>query len=654
MIHPQPGAADKSVASHTLRSRSALLRWLATQSDSDSSGAFRASVGVAAVVVVVLHWGQAAGLGSGSSVFAALPVGAAVILAVGCWALLLWLFWQTRLDPREPGYVLAVVLSVVAICIGLEAFAGLSTLLWERGMIRSATPGAPSLWRAEGHYLWQLLNSVPLVSAPQTVGWRDPQPFADHISGVLLLVFKIAIIAPLIRLGLSGYQFFEDRRVRVIAEKDRKAQARLKAQLESGEKPKPLYSYRPLLWQPRARAVWGLFTGLMVALICAAFVMVVLFDPGSWVNRWLSRHLRPGIHIGNFYLPPGWLHTAPQWLVVAALVAATRYAISTLSHTSAAPDKVRSIPVAVGAIFVYLWLLALLTLTFAAASLALLHAGVAIVHPEIPPGSQPHETLNAYAWAIADALPGPKIPPTLNWSLQYQFVDHWSEALLLLYKVTFVTILLFPLYRIIRVYAARSRPATVVEPSLPAARQFFDRLLAARAALDYLEKGGWTAYSTAEHALDDLESAVDKMQSLFGDGDVTRSANAAEAAAHNRHAAIASQATRNRGAAYASQVALNRRAMFSPLVAVPNRLTAFTSRSSGSSTAPVDLAGHRSTLNLRIAEFSRTANEALRDAALPHSSSSTNVADEWASTGTAILPRKKGGSKKGRQHTAGA
>jgi hypothetical protein len=424
-----------------------------------------------------------------------------------------------------------------------------------------------------------------------------------------------------------------------MRERERKAQARLKAQLESGEKPKPLYSYRPLLWQPRARQVWGLFTGLVVALIFAAFVMVVSFDPESWVNRWLSRQLRSGIRIGNFYLPLGWLHTAPQWLVVAALIVATGYAVSHLGYTSAAPDKVHSVPVVVGAIFVYLWLLALLTLTVAAASLALLHTGVAIARPEIPPGSQPQEALNAYAWAIADALPGPNIPTTLNWSLQYRFVDHWSEALLLLYKVTFVTVLLFPMYRIIRVYAARSRPATVVEPSLPAARQFFDLLLAARAALDQLEEGGrvavgsrresgWTAYFTAKRALDDLESAVDKIQSLFGDGDVARSANAAEAAAHNRRAAIASQATRNRDAAYASQVALNWHATFSPLVAVPNRLTAFTSRSSGSSSAPIDLAGHRLTLNLRIAEFSRTANESLRDAALPHSSISTNEVDE--------------------------
>ena len=295
------------------------------------------------MVVVVLHWGQAAGLGSGSSVFAALPVGAAVFVAAGCWALLLWLFWQTRLDPREPGYALAVVLSVVAICIGLEAFAGLSTLLWERGMIRSATPGAPSLWRAEGHYLWQLLNSVPLVSAPQTVGWRDPQPFVDHISGALLLVFKFAIIAPLVRLGLSGYQFFEDRRTQVMVEKERKEQARLQARLESGEKPK-LFSYRPLLRQPRARAVWGLFTGLMVALICAAFVMVVSFDPGSWVNRWFSGQLGPGIHVGKFHLPLGWQHTAPQWLVVVALIAATGYAVSNLGYTSAAPDKVALYP----------------------------------------------------------------------------------------------------------------------------------------------------------------------------------------------------------------------------------------------------------------------------------------------------------------------
>src|ERR1022692_32824 len=103
---------------------------------------------VAATVVVVLHWLQAGGLGSSDVALAALPVGVAGIVAVGFWAFSPRMFWETRLDPNQPGYALAVVLSVVMICVRLEAFAGLSTLLWQRGVIRSATSSAPRpRWR---------------------------------------------------------------------------------------------------------------------------------------------------------------------------------------------------------------------------------------------------------------------------------------------------------------------------------------------------------------------------------------------------------------------------------------------------------------------------------------------------------------------------
>jgi hypothetical protein len=626
------GDATSTPAVHgTLRSRSKALRWLAAMSGENPSWAAVAGVAAAAVVVAVLHWLQAAGLSSGNGVVIVLSVGVAAVMAVACWALLLWLFWRTRLDPSQPGYVLAVVLSVVTICVALEAFAGVSTLLWQRGMIWSPTPNVPSLWRAEGHYLWNLLGSVPLLSAPQTVGWRDPQPFADHVSGFLLLSFKIAIIAPLVRLGLSGYQVFEARRVqarvKAMAKADKRAEEawlerrakweeEARARRETGEtlkRPYPSMLPTPYLlrpWQPGAGEVWGLFTGLMGGLIVAVAAVAALFNPGSWVNRWLSKHLRPGITIHNHHLRLGWLHTGPQWLVLAVLVVAIGYAVLNFGYGPADPDKVRSIPFAAGAILTYFWLLAILTLTVAATSLALLHVGVAVARPHIPAGSQPEAAVNAYTWAVANALPGPNIPTTLNWTLHYRFVDHWSDILLLLYKVAFAAVLLFPLYRIIRVYAERSRPVTTIDPALPAARQFLDLLSAARTVLDRLEgrtatklqqESQWAVGATARRALIDLESALENVRSLFGDGDVTRTANAAEAAARNRHSAITSH-------------------NLAKTVRAADRYRQLGGRSYGrSSPPPSDLDEPRVTLDRRISEYSQSAKQILREAADAHS-----------------------------------
>jgi hypothetical protein len=146
-------------------------------------------------------------------------------------------------------------------------------------------------------------------------------------------------------------------------------------------------------------------------------------------------------------------------------------------------------PNATVAILAYLLLLALLTFTAAAASLALLRVGAAASYPQIPLRNQPLAAVNLYTWAIADALPGPNIPTTLNWTLQYRFVDRWSEILLLVYKMSFFAVLLFPLYRIIRVYAYAewSRHVAFTESSLSAARRFRERLLDIQVILDLLE-----------------------------------------------------------------------------------------------------------------------------------------------------------------------
>jgi hypothetical protein len=305
------------------------------------------------------------------------------------------------------------------------------------------------------------------------------------------------------------------------------------------------------------------------------------------VNHWLGR-IPPEISVRNIHLPLAWLYAAPPWLLLAALIVLIGNAVPLL--LGAKSDRAHSAPAAAMAILAYFLLLALLTLAAAAASLALLRVGVAIVRPKIPLGNRPQAAVNAYAWAIADGLPGPSIPTTLHWTLQYRFVDRWSEALLLLYKIAFITVLLFPVYRIVRVYAEWSRPPANIEPSLSAARQFLGRLLDARTALERLEgwsisagpqKESWSfVYFAARRALDDLESALEGVRLLFGDGDVTSKADAAEAVARNRF-----------------------------------ERSTMTSYGGEFSSLPIDLDESQLTLNRSISEYSWSANEALYTAA---------------------------------------
>src|SRR5690349_10477819 len=116
------------------------LERLADYSTEDPPLTLIVGLAATAAVLVVLHVIQAAGLATGSAALAALPVGVAVSVPVGCLAVLLWLLRHTRLVPDQPGYALAVVFSVATLCVGAEALAGLTTLLWQHGVIRPATP----------------------------------------------------------------------------------------------------------------------------------------------------------------------------------------------------------------------------------------------------------------------------------------------------------------------------------------------------------------------------------------------------------------------------------------------------------------------------------------------------------------------------------
>lgn len=230
------------------------------------------------------------------------------------------------------------------ICVSLESLAGLSTLLWLHGMSRSATLATPSLWRAEGHYLWHLVDSVPLLSVPRTLGWRDPKPFTDYTSGALLLAFKVAIIAPLIRLGLSGYQFFEARRVQVAAKREEKQRRKQEEQWRKEAQKRLQRGEKPPDWQPGLRESLWFLPVLLLQLGIAVAAMVWLSDPGFWVNRWLDR-IPPEVSIHNFQLSLAWFHAASPWLLVVVLIVVIGNAIPSFStrrnQTKPAPPPPR-------------------------------------------------------------------------------------------------------------------------------------------------------------------------------------------------------------------------------------------------------------------------------------------------------------------------
>ena len=96
-----------------------------------------------------------------------------------------------------PALVLAIVWIVAFATLG---FAGVSELLYLHG-IATTEPDralADPLTDSGRFYLWSFLNAIPVLEIPQALGWKLAFRFTDHVSPVLLLLYKVTVIGPVI------------------------------------------------------------------------------------------------------------------------------------------------------------------------------------------------------------------------------------------------------------------------------------------------------------------------------------------------------------------------------------------------------------------------------------------------------------------------
>jgi hypothetical protein len=89
--------------------------------------------------------------------------------------------------------------SVAMLVFALPPFAALSSILADLGYA-TFEPDVPKgeFWKLQDLYLWHFMSSVPSLKIPETLLWQVPVHYKDHLSGALLLVFKIVVIVPVI------------------------------------------------------------------------------------------------------------------------------------------------------------------------------------------------------------------------------------------------------------------------------------------------------------------------------------------------------------------------------------------------------------------------------------------------------------------------
>jgi uncharacterized protein (TIGR02246 family) len=93
-----------------------------------------------------------------------------------------------------PPFVYSISLLVMAASV----FASISVTLQRCGYATFKPPLPNDLSPVVDFYMWHFVNLIPGLGIPETLRWAQPYQYSDHLSGAVLLIFKIAVILPVI------------------------------------------------------------------------------------------------------------------------------------------------------------------------------------------------------------------------------------------------------------------------------------------------------------------------------------------------------------------------------------------------------------------------------------------------------------------------
>ena len=91
-----------------------------------------------------------------------------------------------------------LVYSISLLVMAASVFASISVTLQRCGYATFEPPLPKELSPAVDFYMWHFVNLIPGLGIPETLRWTQPYKYSDHLSGAVLLIFKIAVILPVI------------------------------------------------------------------------------------------------------------------------------------------------------------------------------------------------------------------------------------------------------------------------------------------------------------------------------------------------------------------------------------------------------------------------------------------------------------------------
>ena len=104
--------------------------------------------------------------------------------------------------------------SLLLVLIPTVFFASITALLLDHGKIAVAEGQLPEhrlSFSSFAYYLWNLADAIPVLEVPKTLNWTLDYSLGGWLAGSLLLLYKLVLIVPFVRLltVLFGARFAE-------------------------------------------------------------------------------------------------------------------------------------------------------------------------------------------------------------------------------------------------------------------------------------------------------------------------------------------------------------------------------------------------------------------------------------------------------------
>jgi hypothetical protein len=378
---------------------------------------------------------------------------------------ILFAYWKalTGSAHLEP-FLLGALFFVVAIGFSVEAFSGLTWLLWKHDALDVAATTDLSLWDVEELFLWNVIDAVPLLDIPGALSWERPAGTSGFWVGAMLVGFRVAVIVPVIGLGALAFQGSQQAAKKALNEFRDDEWNVLKV-----EQRKRLHSRwdRFLLLITRGASgliVIAVVSGIVVVSLVTRYLVTIGVEiDSSWVRYWLEAPANSSVTIPilEHEVEPVWLLEVGDVVASVLIFAFVSVAIYFLAAALLFPLAIGPMHWRIAAVVLVFSLIFLLCQALAAMSIALINMGFVQTTSEIPAGDEYRTSVEWFGWNAARLAPLVDVPSTTAWTLSNPYGDRWIGSLTVVLRAVMSLIVFWPVGTLVAITVEEAKLRTL-------------------------------------------------------------------------------------------------------------------------------------------------------------------------------------------------